>query len=95
MILGQASEAIHRAVERKEREAVSERDNVTLTLVCVACGKVRAIRVPRKRGVPAGRHLWECLDCQAKGTTAGSAGRSWIKRAQQEHGTEPPDREEK
>lgn len=72
-----------------------DEDTVTLTLICVACGKVRAIRVPRERGVPAGRHLWECLECQAKSASPANVGRQWIKRRRQEHVTEPADREEK
>ncbi len=80
---------------RKELWAVPDGDNVMLTLVCVACGAVRAIRIPRERGVPPGRHLWECLDCQAKCVGAGSVGRPWKKRARPKCEAEPKDGEEK
>ncbi len=73
---------------------MSDGDHVTLTLVCVVCGTARAIWVPRKRGVPAGRHLWECLDCQAKGTGVGGAVRPWKKQERQGSKAEPSDREE-
>ena len=74
---------------------MSDGEQVPLTLVCAACGTVQVIRVPRERGVPAGRYMWECFDCQGKSADARASGRPWKKHLRQEHETELPDREEK
>lgn len=71
---------------------MSAGDNVTLTLICVACGTSRIIQVPHERGVQAGWHFWECLECQAKG--ARGAGRPWKRQERQGHKAETQDTEE-
>lgn len=39
---------------------------VTLTLVCIGCRGEQDIQVPLERGMPPGRHYWECFPCQEK-----------------------------
>ncbi|GAB4244279.1 MAG: hypothetical protein OHK0028_22590 [Deltaproteobacteria bacterium] len=41
-------------------------NRVTLTLVCIGCRREQVIQVPLERGVPPGRHYWECFPCQEK-----------------------------
>jgi hypothetical protein len=93
-----ASRAVGASGEIVRKEGAMESvdgDYVMLTLVCVACRTVLAIRVPRERGVPAGRHLWECLECQVKGTSAAGARWPWKKLPLRNCETEPSDRDEK
>jgi predicted RNA-binding Zn-ribbon protein involved in translation (DUF1610 family) len=39
-------------------------DRLSLTFVCVDCGRVLVVRVPKARGVFPGRYPWRCFQCQ-------------------------------
>jgi hypothetical protein len=48
-------------------------DRVSLTIICVRCGRTQVISVPKERGIRPGRYPWACFDCQGSWWTGRSS----------------------